>query len=150
MFGNGEESFSCPDRTGNRMRDPVSGCQLQKSSWFPLPFCLEFTPYSPDNGPSLSLLLLLTASGTFPSRESRLFFFQLSHGNFCTFPLRLNPMKIRRSSLLLMMSSTSFCLVSSVLPPHLPFKASITAHHRPATHERTSRHDRPCQREVNN
>lgn len=105
-------------------------------------------PSSLPNVLFLSLLLLLTAEVSFPSCMSlSRFLFSISHP---TFPLRPSPMKILRSYLLLMMSSTSVSIFFFLTDHASPTpKACITAHyHRPATHERTSRHDRPCQRKV--
>jgi hypothetical protein len=117
--------------------------------------CLELSPQTPHPRSLLSQCPSFLSSAAayglglipFPSVS-------YSHAVYhtLTFLFRLSLMKTPRSSLLLMISSTSLCLITSSSSSQVmrPLKASIaTHHHRPAAHERTPRRNRPCQREVN-
>jgi hypothetical protein len=121
------EKFQSPDRTGKRRRHPcpVASWKSHHDFHFHIRISAQarvltstsllILVLSSSDVLPFSLLLLLTASDSFLSRQ---FHLPTQYIIPLTFPLRLSLMKTPRSSLLLMMSSTSLCPPSPRLPPH--------------------------------
>lgn len=141
--GSGERSVTVTGLPVASWKSEDGSCNLA----LPRPLSLHPILVRPFNNVLLfSLLLLLPAEVSFLSRQSDI---PTQYIIPLTFPLRPSLTKTPRSSLLLMMSSTSLCPITPHLLSHRWLKASIpTHHHRPTAHERTSRRDCPCQREA--